>query len=138
MIHPDNFLPVSINLVARDIFAAAELYKSIFGWVIFDLSVKHGEMGIPIGESLLEINPSNSPNTKFYLGVHIDLLEGDCPADPGTITLDAKTYPGFTEHPLWRKCFREEFYSSKHKYASFLDPDKNRIWVTSYPCSNLD
>ncbi|MCC5814617.1 MAG: hypothetical protein JJT78_07670 [Leptospira sp.] len=58
-------------------------------------------------------------------------MDGECPTNPGTMTLMLSEIDKdkLLENKFWKSEFRLEYNDEKHNYSSWLDQNKNRIWL---------
>lgn len=97
----------------EDATQALSLYSKLLGGEVLVASPPHSELQLPNGQKIIFSKPSTN-----------------CPVSPGTLTLSLSEEE---KEPDWVSLgFTLE--SRTEKYASFLDPWKNRVWM--YPKKN--
>ncbi|WCL50967.1 hypothetical protein [Leptospira sp. GIMC2001] len=112
----ENLKLMGINFHSDDVTKTAQIYHEIFGWKIIALSEKHASLSIV-----------DKPKIQLF----IDKIDGNCPTNPGTLTLELsrnelenKIY----KNPIWQQNFQTEYKDSKKNYESWIDANYNRIW----------
>ncbi len=120
------------NFFTTDVNDSIQIYHSIFEWEIGVNSPNHGELIL-----------FSMPKICLYF----DNSNGKCPSQAGSITihlnldLNKNSEPKGAEfylstllnsemkRKIWNENFTREYEDFNYRYAAWLDPWKNRIWL---------